>query len=158
MAISCDNDDLKDCKADPDCEYFTCKVNGEEWSTNCERDPLFACSAIDVQYYKDISGFSLVAVNGNKKETVFLEVYSKLKLGSNKYFINNSVATKYTNGNKEVNCRKFRLDTLISNDLFLTKIDTINFELEGTFFLECKNECNETVKITDGEFRVKYRF
>ena len=53
LFTSCGDDDDA-CLKDPDCEYFRCKVNGEDWSTNCERDPLFACSAIDVQYYKDI--------------------------------------------------------------------------------------------------------
>ena len=150
-------DDHDACFDDPDCEYFRCKVNGEDWSTNCERDPLFGCSAIDVQYYKDIPGLDFSLSNSDRKDGFILYLRNNIVLGENKFHSNNSLKSYYFKKDLDV-CNLYYVDTLSTNILRINLLDTINYKMEGTFIFSSKNECNETVKITDGNFRVKYRF
>ncbi len=149
--------DLEKCQDNPDCTYFVCKVNGEDWGINCEGDPLFGCSAIDVQYYKKSGNIELHAVNGNKDQVISIFSH-ELHLGENKFYSKNTVNTEFGNGKNENKCVLSKIDTLTPSAFFIDKIDTIKFRIKGSFFLECKNECNNIVKITDGQFHVGYRF
>jgi hypothetical protein len=155
---SCE-DEFQQCLDNPDCEYFRCKVNGEDWSTNCESDFLSPCSAIDVQYYKSSGGLESIANNQLENQNIRLNVKNpKLKLGDNRLFLNDFIKTQFVDGKQASDCKLFPLDTTMSNNLFITAIDTINFRIEGTFYFTGKNSCDEIRKITDGVFRVTYRF
>ncbi len=150
--------DLEKCQDNPDCTYFVCKVNGEDWGINCEGDPLFGCTALDARYLKDIQALSIIANNIENNTTITFKGKSKLKIGNNSFFINEFINTRFADGNKNEPCIIFKLDTLVKSNFYISQLDTLNYKLEGTFFLECRNECGDVVNITDGKFRVGYRF
>lgn len=158
LYISCGNENDA-CFDDPDCEYFRCKVNGEEWSTNCERDPLFACSAIDVLYGKSLNALDFKAINQSNNQTItFFLRNSNIKLGKNKLFKDDFLISRFSDGKKVTDCILYPIDTLKENFVELFLIDTINFKLEGKVEMNCLNNCNESIKIEDAVFKVKYRF
>ena len=161
FTLSCctpDEDPLAACKADPNCEYFTCLVDGEKWTPSCTPDPLFGCDPFDVQYNKDIPGLEFVVENSNKNEVIIFRGRERLKLGKNNFFSNEFIQTEFGNSNLPDTCISLPIDPLLPNNLLLTVIDSTKFILEGEFFLTCKNKCGNKVEISKGSFRIKYRF
>ena len=104
--FSCEKDPLEDCRKDPTCEYFTCKVNGERWEPQCEGEPFFGgCTPWDVQYYKNIPALDMYIDNKNIKQRFTLLVRDyRLKLGNNNLFAKNFIETSFSNGNRSSNC------------------------------------------------------
>ena len=157
---SCDKtSDLEKCKADPMCEYFRCNVDGKPWKPYCESSFL-GCEAVDVQYYKelngggltikaskenDTSGFRIVNINIQDTDTEY-DMYF-LPNNRSKYFI--KVAGDWD---------EYLVDTSTINILRFSKIDTVNFILEGTFQFTGINENGLKKEITEGQFRQHYRF
>ena len=161
LFFSCEKDDdpFKECRKNPDCEYFTCKVNGKRWEPRCISEPLFGCTPWDVQYYRNIPALDIYIDNEKENEHfTFLIRNSKLSMGENKLFINDDIQTRFSNLNNSVQCVRFKLDTLKAYSFYISKIDSINYYLSGKFHFTGKNECGEEVLITEGEFNLPYRF
>jgi hypothetical protein len=157
--FSCEKDPYEDCRKDPTCEYFTCKVNGERWEPQCDGGPLFGCTPWSVQYSKNIPSFDLSIKNEIKKQHILLIVHkTPLKLGENKLYIDEFIQTRYSDSFKSSECRRFKIDTLLPFSFKLNKIDSLNRILKGTFSFTAKNDCSEFVSITDGEFNLPYSF
>ncbi|MFZ1705359.1 MAG: hypothetical protein WAT79_13505 [Saprospiraceae bacterium] len=160
--FSCEKekDPLEACRKDPTCEYFVCKVNGERWEPQCNRDPLFGCTPWDVQYYRNTSGnLGMYIRNESLSQNFTLLTRNQiLKIGDNELFTNENIQTRFSNLNNMESCVRYELDTLKFSSLYISKIDTINYYLSGTFNFTGKNDCGEEVKITDGEFNLSYRF
>ena len=159
ILFSCEKDPLEDCRKDPACEYFTCKVNGKRWEPQCDGGPLFGCTPWDVQYYRNIPALDIYIDNEKEKEHfTFLIRNKKLTIGDNELFINENIQTRFSNLNLVDSCIRYKLDTLQIYSFNVTKIDTINYFLSATFHFISKNDCGEEVHITDGEFNLPYRF
>ena len=157
--FSCEKDPLRHCRQDPTCEYFTCKVNGERWEPQCNSDIIFGCTPWDVQYYKNIPALDMYIDNEQRKQRITLLVRDKkLILGENDLYTSSFIETSFSDGNKLANCKIFIIDSLAFQSLQISKIDTINRYLTGTFYFTGKNECGDEVQITDGEFNLHYRF
>ena len=60
--------------------------------------------------------------------------------------------------NKSNQWDTYNVDTIQHNEIRFSKIDTINYILEGTFRFEGINNDGERKIISDGEFRLHYRF
>jgi hypothetical protein len=150
--VSCEKDEpFADCIDDPTCEYFRCKVDGEWWTPYCEQGPLFGCSATDVQYYRDLNGggLELVAKNSKTNSSIVFDVRG-IKV--------ENIETKFYHVGFKSGDKIYNLDTLILNQYMkLIKIDTINFMLEGKFQLSPSKD-KEIINITEGSFRLPYRF
>jgi hypothetical protein len=140
-------------------DIFHCKVNGEEWSATCPSTGLFGCDPIDCQYYwMDTKGISMGAlkVNHDKSinESIGFSKYTTI-IGDNLL----SLRTKeHIDWNKPAGCRFHDLDTTATRRLTILEVDTVKFLIKGTFEFTTINDCQDTVRITDGFFHVNFRF
>ena len=162
LFFSCEKDDdpFKECRKHPDCEYFTCKIDGKRWEPQCDGGPLFGCTPWDVQYYRKTSGNLSMSVENEENNQFFKFVTKelKLKIGNNKLYIDEDIQTRFSNLNLNDSCIRYKLDTFQPYSFNVTKIDTINYYLSAYFSFIGKNDCGDEVIITDGEFNLPYRF
>jgi hypothetical protein len=153
---SCDKDPVDACIDDPTCEYFRCKVNGEWWTPDCEDGPLFGCRHTDLQYYKDLNRGGLEMTSSSKKQNdgFYILLYDFNTINLEKDFrINNVIYSRYFT--KDF---KFYADTSQSSFIKPLKIDTVNFIIQADFQFMGRDGNGNTVSITEGSFRQKYRF
>ncbi len=138
-----------------------CKVNGQDWVSNCiSNDPLFGCSSVRCYYsYNEKKGLDFSAVNDMNNSGIGLDQFSAwggAQLGSN------SIQQRelgFSNFTLPGNCVALdSLDFSYNNYFILDKIDTVNFILEGKFGFRSYNLCGDTVTITDGYFKTKFIF
>lgn len=146
-------------KPDYHVNIFRCKVNGEEWVATCPGSALWGCEAIDCQYFwKDTKSISISATRRLNNDAVYqsMRLYKfKSKNGLN---LLDYTAREYTNWNKPTGCRLHNLDTNDIRNITILEVDTINYRIKGTFEFTAINECQDTIRITDGYFHVNYRF
>ena len=134
------------------------KVNGEEWRPDCESDFL-GCTHTDVQYYKEDGTLLLSVENSNSKTGMYMKAKYLYSIDKEyKLFRDQNTTTRYFEFDSNGNSNRFSLDTLTKNKIILSKLDTVNYLIEGQFEFECVDINNQRVKISNGEFRQKYRF
>jgi hypothetical protein len=157
---SCNKDPLDACAEDPTCEYFRCKVNGEWWTPDCEDGPLFGCRHTDVQYYFRTTGtIEFSSKSENKNEGMLIIIHDIFKTDTMyNHYLGPNVSSRFRRSNNNLDCQIYKLVDQNSSTFLLTKIDTVNFLIEGKFSFSAKNECNDIVRVTDGSFRQHYRF
>ncbi len=131
-------------------ESFSCKVNGQYWEPNGTTDPLFNIPPIWVVKY---SFFNAVSINAfkdyPKSESVSLP-YVELK--DNKILELKNVLVYSKEG-----CGGYLLDTTKLNFVKTITLDSTRKILKGIFQFECNGtSCNDNIKITEGQFEVKY--
>ena len=153
--FSCEKDPLEDCRKDPTCEYFTCKVNGERWEPQCEGEPFFGCTPWDVQYYR-INGYIEAVIKNEKNKTGFKFELKNIKNENQDYFFEPD--SRFYESNNNQNCVSYYLFNQGYNLFRFEKIDTINKFIKAKFSFKTLNDCGEEVHITDGEFNLPYRF
>ena len=159
ISFSCctpEEDPLAACKADPNCEYFECLVDGEKWVPSCESGPIFGCSAIDIQFYKDLN--YLVAIGKNENESIVIYVHDIVNLKQKyKLFKSNSATTLFSEKSLNI-CDNFEIDTTLNNFFYINEIDTSKFIITAEFEFQAKDTCNNLKSIKNGSLRTKYRF
>ena len=157
LATSCKKEDPF--TPDSHTDVFRCKVNGVEWTPNCISDPLFGCDAVDCQYYwKDTKGVEISAVNRSNDNSVYQSMsFSKYTtiMGENLIPLRKEA---YKDWNNVSGCRFYDLDTTSTRSLTILEVDTINYLIKGIFEFSTINECQDTIRITDGYFHVNFRF
>ncbi len=160
LASSCQKEDPF--TPDGHVDEFRCKVNGVEWTPNCQSDPLFGCDAIDCQYYwKDTKGFEISAVNISFDKSTNESIHFFVRpaeLGNSEMIF---LSREYKNWNKPGNCGFYDLDTTTTRRLTIFEIDTVNYLIKGSFeftAIDQYGNCKDTIQITDGYFHVNYRF
>ncbi len=153
-SLSCEKDKCKNCYP----TIFECKVDGKSWKTSCESQDIFGCSALDIQVYLKSKSIEIYAKNDNENSSMSLFLVKSINIGINKlYFGPNDIYTKFVDANKIHSCRVFKIDTLLTNFINITKLDTINQILQATFEFTGINDCGNKVKITDGKIDAIYR-
>jgi hypothetical protein len=158
FTLSCctpEEDPLAACKADPNCEYFTCLVDGEKWTPSCTPDPLFGCDPFDVQYYKETGFLEILVLNSNLGES--FRIACKKSISNPTMFTINKFSTFVSDFNSQ-NCKVLKLDTTYQSSLVLNNIDTINFMVTGALNIKFSNSCPSTKLIENGNFNFRYRF
>ncbi len=142
-------------------DIVRCKVNGREWVSNCvSNDPLFGCNASSCYYYfLSGNGFDLNSTNDQNNTGLVLRKTSQtggLLPGIN--FLTSIYELEFWDHSLNGNCKILVLDSEFQSILNISKIDTINYIIEGHFLGKAKNSCGDTVKITDGYFKTKFIF
>jgi len=130
---------------------FGCKINGKVWLANGIRnDQGPAAKAIEVEFKKlsDSTFYLFIHTNANTKDRVQLSM-PKGVLGTNilTYRQDQPFAIYYDN--------KFRLFTSNSGKIVITRLDTINRIVSGTFEFDGEYVVTkEIVRITEGRFDI----
>ena len=136
-----------------------CVVNGEVWRPYIEGDPfesrIYAkhdrgwpdCDQLFVSGKKEYS--SEDDLNGIFSQSIILNVWCP-KLGEN-----NLTPSKGAFHYYQICGYRYRVDTLNPYIINITKLDTINNIASGTFeFTAISDECQDTLRITEGRFDV----
>lgn len=153
--------DGNDCNIDPveltDDMLFGCKVNGEPWAfQNPNLLDAIINPSINIDYQLNGS-FSIGGERNLEPPCESIDHYITIgkffpKLGSNK------LGRTCRFWDRDNGCGSYRLDTLSSNNLYLSTFDTINNIAKGTFYFQALSEiCNDTIWITDGRFNVTWQ-
>jgi hypothetical protein len=156
MWTSCQKEKFK---PDYHVDVFRCKVNGEDWAAFCPGAGLWGCEPIDCQYlWKNSKAFELGAVRTSHDNSVnqSIKIYiPRSDFGENELVF---ITRAFKDWNKLPGCRFFNLDTTSVRLLTILEEDNINHLIKGTFEFTAINECQDTIRITDGYFHVNYRF
>ena len=154
LASSCQKEDMP---ADGHKNIFRCKVNGVEWTPHCVSG-FFACSAVDCQYYKGSGTIELVAIRENHDNSInqgIKLVKYNAKIGFNEITYRSSVHSDLNNSS---GCFLYIIDTSFNRSISIIEVDSLDYNISGTFEFTAINKCQDTVHITDGYFDVEYRF
>ena len=147
--------------SNPDCIYAVCRVDGERWGMSCERDGIFGCSAADVQYYRMYPEEHIYIYIKNDAEDSALKVRAKYVQFVDEIYplaTLGQVPSFYVDRKTSSLCSTYKIDTTKYNYLLLNEIDTVNFIVGGEFEFTGQDSCGKVVHITDGRFRLNYRF
>ena len=141
---------------------FRCKVDGVEWEAYDYQNGglidigIGGSSPTNLQYYSDTKGFELGA--NNKTEDLVINqsigLYSRIEqIGENvlKYRSN-----AFIDSNELSGCEYHELDTFAIRKLLILEIDTIDRRMKGNFEFSAINDCNDTVRITEGFFDLSF--
>lgn len=145
-----------------DCIFFRCKVNGKEWRMNCNTQEPFGCNAYDTRYYHKTSN-NFTAYIKNDEENSLIGIFGKnvreintdYNLGANP----GPIISFYLDKPYTDTCTSCYIDTsATSNIIQFTEIDTINYIVAGSFEFVGHDKCGKTVRVSDGEFRLRYTY
>ncbi len=140
-------------------DVFRCKVNGKDWIPKCVSDPLFGCNAVDCQYYFDNKGFEIGAVRRIPLDSI----QESIGLFARPILIGNNLTifpaeNNFVNMKNKSGCRFYTINPNLSYTIMIFEIDTVKFLIKGAFEFSAINNCQDTVRITDGFFHVNFRF
>ena len=137
-----------------DCDWnvYRGKVNGEAWCSECDGNPLFGCDPVDCQFYPNLNNTLHIRGGGGNFNSIFFS--SNIQLGKNEVSINSDF---YYLGTNVDSCKNFAADSLFNNFVEIIDINTEEKIIEGMFELQAANFCQDTVRITDGYFKLTYR-
>lgn len=132
-------------------DIFRCEINGVPWEAGCESNNIaWGCIAIDCQYYEETGGFEIGA---NKKETTSGISFRKSS-NDGGVVIGDNLFTKMIYGHEGVSY------TMNNGDTGLVQIFQIDFDLkiiEGEFNFKAFSNLGDSVFVSKGYFKVKYR-
>ncbi|RYY30344.1 MAG: hypothetical protein EOP41_00820 [Sphingobacteriaceae bacterium] len=133
---------------------MSCKVNGKVWQKKACVSCLGGGSALSLNY-DDRDFFGISGQNRDQNITITLiinslkktRIYSSSTNGNNQAYLNN-----YNNGTY------YSTSQSNKGTITVTKLDLNNKIISGTFEFtaEDENNPNNTIKVTDGRFDVKY--
>lgn len=137
-------------------DSFGCLVNGEIWLP----EPTIAFPAIpkisaELKREGNYRIWKLGASQGASSSFYFGIYEDSLKEGKINIPVDelNDVGLYFFS--KKFEKASFTWDKKLQGELIITKLDTVNMILSGTFWFDAVNMLNETVKIRDGRFDFK---
>ena len=130
-------------------------VEGERYKAECEGDPLFGCDPVDCQYYHDERYLHLVGYD--EHHGIVIHKQRNLKIDTPN-ILNKKDYFKYGRPKTGDTCTSaHKSDTSLSYQLFIEDIDTSNKIITGIFSFQGINDCQDTVQVKDGYFKLSYR-
>ena len=133
-------------------------VDGERHKASCERDGLFGCTSTDTRFNLTNGSFK---VSGGKKingftQYIYISIFRDLKLAQRIYFGEHDAMHLYKDSSGAEGCRRFRAINEDQRLLYISEIDSTNRVIEGYYEFEGINNCQDTLKIEDGYFKVSF--
>ena len=131
-----------------------CYINGKPWVPK----PYISIGGpkfIEVVYRESDNGFFALNsyIDGSLNQSLYLRTY-ETKIGDNKLVKRSP--QDYKDYSFQGNCLSFIIDTTISRNLVITKLDKVNGIISGTFEFTAYNECGDTLKFTKGRFDTRF--
>ena len=132
-------------------------VDGERHKASCESEGLFGCTATDVSY--NMNNGSLEMGGGKKidgsSQFVYIYIFRGLKLKEQISFGEHD-AMHYSITRNEGGCKRYRAINEDQRLLYISEIDSTNRIIEGYFEFEGISDCQDTLQIDDGYFKVSF--
>ncbi len=147
MLLSCRKDESNTIHRD----VFKCEINGVPWEAKCVEGPLFGCNEIDCQYYENSSSLEIVASN-TVDDTSSFHIYVNsnnggLQIGEN--------ILEYTR--LSFNNIRYNIDPCCNSTLELLALQKDKKVIECNFSVKLVSEAGDTVLVSRGYFKSKYR-
>ncbi|MBX7206361.1 MAG: hypothetical protein K1X81_13130 [Bacteroidia bacterium] len=122
---------------------FGCKLNGEVW--------LPITTWVDYE-----AGTLLITTEKKMGNTSSVKLYLKNIYKQGVFYIGDSTIN-FTRSTYVYNSKFYYTDSIYTGQLFITRFDTINSILSGTFWFDARDKTTgEVVHITEGRFDNKY--
>ncbi len=160
LAATCGKDDIKPIDQLPPAttegkNTFGCLINGEAWVAHIEDNPiLWGDNVVDAQY-DDEKYLKIVAERDINSQEIDQTLILLATVTPNvSFFRRSSNLADYND-----NCDAFYLDTLIAQQLTITRLDIENKIISGLFGLTIiSDDCSDTIRITEGRFDLPYHY
>ncbi len=160
LATACDKeDDIATTSTSNNHDILRCKINGENWTPAGEGFDVI--SPVELNYYSDDGDLRLIAgnstLNSNFKGAIVFHSQN-ISLGENSITENES--NFYIQNNDNINeCKYYGdLSPNFDNYVFVNQIDSINYFIKGEFQFSAINDCQDTIRVTEGYFDLNYFF
>ncbi len=159
LATACDKEDDMTSDSSNNHDILRCKINGENWTP--AGGDLFITKPYDLQYYNDEKFLVLSASNSidefplNGGLSIFVK---NINLGEHLLHKDDNSFSSHNNSNSD-ECKYYDvIDSSFYSFINISELDTVNFIMKGTFESSIINECNDTLRYSDGYFDLHYRF
>ena len=133
------------------------KVDGKNWVPYYVGVSLQGDTEIKVGYNQLIHGFSISALRRTKNIDQAFDLNIESLVDTGEYFDEDHASNLYFADYNEENVL-FQGDLNSSGSIVITRLDTINQIISGTFFFTVENAVGERLQITDGRFDFKYPY
>ena len=157
LLFTCNKDEISHEEWTEKDNIFQCKVNGVDWKPEGNGNG-FSGGNLDIFYENFFNnGIQILASKDNDNVNQSIDMF---------IFVDGGVIGNYTILSNDpfldYNCGKYFKDTLAENIIKITAIDTTHNIIQGDFkfsgVVETNTTCSsETIAITDGYFKAKYR-
>ena len=132
-------------------------VDGDRHKAYCERQGLFGCSALNVDYNLTNGSFRIGGgrdIDGSS-QFVVIYIFRGLKLKKRISFGEHD-DMYYSITRNEGGCKDYRAINEDQRLLYISEIDSTNRIIEGYYEFEGINDCQDTLLIKDGYFKVSF--
>jgi hypothetical protein len=131
-------------------------VDGERHKASCESGGLFGCSATDVSYNLSNGSFNVSGATKTEQEDVYIYIYIFRGLKLNQSISFGEHDYMYYSKTNYFGCEWHKAIDEMNRLLYISEIDTTNKIIEGYFEFEGINDCQDTIQIKDGYFKVSF--
>lgn len=155
LAASCQTEDDNPLNNQEAHTSLRCKINGTNWEP--AGGDLFSIYPFNLQYYEDTGGIELIARRNIQSEPSSQAIY--LRTVFNEIDVEESIIGidgVFVNSELKSECTRYDLDTTELQYIRIMEIDTIDFFIIGEFQFSAYNECNDTIRVSEGYFDLKY--
>lgn len=136
--------------------YFSCKIDGAPFNPEYKTD--FGYRSIDARLEREDSLLSISGDKGEKSIALFLLDPNKIAIHTPYIFNYNGSNRSVATYDSDFSVGWYITDSVNSGQAIITKLDTTNKIVEGTFYFDAYDSTkNGTVHITDGKFRAYLR-
>ena len=132
-------------------------VDGERHKASCESQGLFGCTALDVSYNLNNGSFAIgggTDVNGFTS-TIYIYIYRSLKI-KEPILLDTYDRMVYKKRDEPAGCNEYKAINKDQRLLYISEIDSTNRIIEGYYEFEGINDCQDTLQIKDGYFKVSF--
>lgn len=130
--------------------YYQCKINGQRYVPNS------CANCLTCTIYQDTI-FLLGANAGFETVGIGIINISGQPISATTYILNNNPRSGADYKNSTAPIDIFNTDTNHIGQLEIITLDTTNKIIKGTFYFKAYNSYkNDSVSVTDGDFRLKY--
>lgn len=158
LSTACDKDDNMTTISN-NRDILRCKINGKNWTP--AGGGLDIISPYTLEYYSDDDFLVLIAGNSSTNSSLkgAIKFHSQnVSLGEGKITENEGNSHIQNNTNTSGCVNYGDLDSNFDNYIFVTEIDSINYFMKGEFQFSAINDCQDTIRVTDGYFDLNYFF
>ncbi len=138
-------------------DSFSCKVNGKLWTPAGVVNDLGGLPLIWVYQNYYLDSIDIITRRDIRDSPIHSLSYESITLHRIGLKVNSYTNLKYNEIYSRDLCGAYFTDTTKLNFIKTTAVDTIQRIVKGIFQFECNGtSCNENIKVTEGQFEVKY--
>lgn len=155
-AFGCKEKEVYPAETQQGLNTFGVKIDGKKWLPN-QKLGIIVPDRLSGEYHKQDGILGVTATRDGNDEIIVITIVGATKPGNYTFNSDSSRSTRTHLGGNEVD-DEYRLFPGGINEVNITKLDTINKVVAGTFKIQLKGVKNQTIKnLTDGVFDIKYQ-